>query len=280
MWFSPKTKVVAGVSSGARVVAILLTLGALAAGLFLRFREAPVATPPEPPPATDDLPGRVEEIARSVVLVWYQTAGGWANCGTAFAVDGEGRLLTCSHLVHGRETVTVTMPAPEGERNVRARVIAEDPNVDAALLLMEEAPPPPVRLGRSDGVRVGEEVGFVGYPLGYTVNAHVTPTLTMGHVAAKPNWRVRADSPRIPMIQVDASIAVGNSGSPLFRAGTGEVVGMMKSQLRVPGQILEREDLLGWVETIPEELAPHAGIGLALPIDQLKDFLERNGVHR
>ena len=276
MWFLSKVKVVAAASSGLRAVAVLVMLAVLAGGFFLRFREE---TPAEPAP-TEDLPGRVETISRSVALVWYQAPGGWLNCGTAFAVDGEGLLLTCSHLVHGRETVTVALPSPEGERNVRARVIAEDPNVDAALLRMEEGGPPPVPLGRSEGVRVGEEVGFVGYPLGYTVNAHVTPTLTMGHVAAKPHWRVRADAPRIPMIQVDASIAVGNSGSPLFLTGTGEVVGMMKSQLRVPGNVMEREDLLGWVETIPEELAPHAGIGLAIPIDQLREFLEENGVRR
>lgn len=252
-----------------RVALVLIMAALLVIGIVGRFREEP---------AGGDLCALAAEIFPSVVLVWYHGASDVANCGTAFSVDGEGHFLTCAHVVYGEENVTIAIPTPTGEKNVPARVISEDPDIDAALLYAEGTDIPPVRFGRSDRVRAGEKVAFVGFPLGYTVNADLTPSLTVGYVAAIPEWRVHANAPRLPMIQVDAAIAVGNSGSPLFLEESGLVVGMMKSQIRVPGLSRAREDVLGWAQMVPDELVPHAGIGLALPMDKLREFLKRNGI--
>jgi len=219
-----------------------------------------------------------ERLGRSVGLVWYHDDSGWASYGTCFAVDDAGHLLTCAHVVHGRKEVTVAVPTVSGEKNLTARVIAEDLDLDAAILMIEEPGLTPVRFGSSGGVHVGEEVAISGFPLGYTVNADLTPSLTAGHIAAIPEWRVRPGSMRIRMLQVDASIAAGQSGSPLFLRSTGEVVGMMKSQIHVPGLVGSAEDIRDVTEAIPEELAAQNGIGLALPADGLRAFLAENGV--
>jgi len=249
----------------------LLFIAAFALGLLLGR-----ALLPEPPSAT----GHAEEIARSVALVWYQGEGGWTHYGTAFSVDDEGRLLTCAHVVHGREAVTVAIPTPEGEKNVRAAVVAEDISIDAAILQMEEGRIPPVRFGESGAVRVGEEIAFAGFPLGYTVSADLFPSVVMGHVSAVPEWRVHPEAPRIRMFHLDASVAIGHSGSPLISRRTGKVIGMVKSHIHVPGPVVSTEDVLGEVESIPEKMAALTGIGIALPSDRLVAFLRENGIER
>lgn len=249
---------------------ILLVLIGAALGGVAGWR---IAAPPS---------GDLREVARrageSVVLVWYQDSSGWSSYGTAFAVDGEGHFLTCAHVVADRRSVTVAVPSPGGEVNHRARVIAVDREIDAAILHVEDLRLPPLLFGTSRDAAVGDEVALAGFPLGYTVNADLTPSLAVGHVAARPEWRIGSGAPRIPMLQIDASVAVGQSGSPLFSQRTGRVLGMMKSHIRVPGLVESREDVLGAVESIPKELVDQAGIGLALPADMLRRFLADHGI--
>ncbi|MFH1279553.1 MAG: serine protease [Candidatus Eisenbacteria bacterium] len=249
---------------------ILLVLVGGGLGALVGWR---IAAPP-----SGDFPEVARRVSESVVLVWYQDDSGWSNYGTAFAVDGEGHFLTCAHVVPGRLSVTVAVPSPGGEVNHRARVVAVNPDIDAAILQVEDLRLPPLVFGSSREAVVGEEVAITGFPLGYTVNADLTPSLAAGHVAALPEWRAGENGPRIPMIQVDASVALGQSGSPLFRRRTGVVLGMMKSHIRVPGLVESREDVLGAIEAIPEEIVDQAGIGLALPADELRRFLAENGI--
>ena len=225
------------------------------------------------------LPDRVESISKSVVLVWFQeSASGYASYGSGFALDSLGHILTCAHVVQGKENVTVALLSGGKEVNYPATVIASDPDIDAAIVKVEGANLRGLPVSDSPAVRAGEQVGFVGYPLGYTVDAGFGPSLTVGYVAAVRYWRVHPTAPKLPMIQVDGTVAIGTSGSPLFRLDTGVVVGMMKSHIRTPGPVLTGEDVLGEIESVPEELASSAGIGLALPFEQLARFAEENGV--
>ncbi|MBM3320421.1 MAG: trypsin-like peptidase domain-containing protein [Candidatus Eisenbacteria bacterium] len=219
-----------------------------------------------------------ERAASSVVLVWYQDDAGTASYGTAFAVDDKGHFLTCAHVVRGRQEVAIAFPTVEGEANVAARVVASDERIDAALLKADEKGLPAARFGSTKGLRVGEEVIFAGYPMGYTLNADLEPSVGFGHVSALPKWRVSARAPRIPIVQIDASVALGHSGSPLFRTSSGKVIGMLKSHVGVPGLVKSNDEVLDFVESIPSELVGRAGIGIALPADSLRRFLERHGV--
>ncbi|MFH1681600.1 MAG: serine protease [Candidatus Eisenbacteria bacterium] len=229
-------------------------------------------------PSRDRLVPLAGRAASSVVLVWYQDDRGVANYGTAFAVDGSGHFLTCAHVVRGREEVTIAIPSPEGERNIAARIVASEPALDAALLEAEESGVPPAPLGSAKGIRAGESVLFAGFPMGYTVNADLEPSVNFGHVSALPRWRVAKGGRRIPIVQIDASVSLGHSGSPLFRVSNGKVVGMLKSHVHVPGLVGSNEDVLDFVESIPPELAGRSGLGIALPADSLRRFLERHGV--
>jgi S1-C subfamily serine protease len=221
---------------------------------------------------------RARQASGSVALVWFQDESGFTSTGTAFAVDDRGHFLTCAHVVEGRSDVTLAIPSPGGERNIGARVKARDLRLDAALLEAAGAGLRSVRLGKAAGLEPGEEVLFAGFPLGYTVSADLLPSVSVGHISSLPLWRVSEGGPRIPIIQVDAIVSLGNSGSPLVRTSSGEVIGMMKSHIHVPGLSGSEEGVLDIVESIPPELLGRAGIGIALPADSLRAFLARNGV--
>jgi S1-C subfamily serine protease len=218
-------------------------------------------------------------MSKSVVLVWFQESDrGYASYGTGFALDSLGHILTCAHVVQDKEMVTVAVPVGDQEVNYPARVIDIDRDIDAALLKVIGAGLEGLAVDDGKPVRAGERVGFVGYPLGYTVDTSFGPSVTVGFVSAVRQWRVHPAAPRLPMIQVDGTVAIGTSGSPLFRVDTGAVVGMMKSHVRTPGPIGSGEDVLGEIESVPDKLATYTGIGLALPIGPLAKFAERNGV--
>ncbi len=230
-------------------------------------------------PPAETLPDRVESISKSVVLVWFQESErGYASYGTGFALDTLGHILTCAHVVQDKKMVTVAVSVGENEVNYPATVIAVDPDIDAAILRVAGASLEGLRIDDKVDVRPGMGVGFVGFPLGYTVDTSFGPSLTVGYISAIRKWRVNPTASKVPMIQVDGTVAIGTSGSPLFRLDTGEVVGMMKSHVKTPGPIVSRENVLGAIEAVPDELATYAGIGLALPMGHLAEFIERNGV--
>ena len=232
-----------------------------------------------PSRATTEFPDIVEEISKSVVLIWFQDVEtGFTSYGTGFFIDTTGHVLTCAHVVAEKKRVTVAIPTDGGELNYSAKIVAIDPRVDAAILEIEPTGTHPLPLGTSRNVRAGEEVGFIGFPLGYTIESNLGPSLTMGYVSSVRTWRVVPSGPPLSMIQVDGTVAIGTSGSPLFRRDTGEVIGMMKSHVRTPGPVLSNEDVLGEIQSIPKEMALSAGIGLALPIDAITRFIEQSGV--
>ncbi len=131
-----------------------------------------------------------------------------------------GLVLTNSHVVFGRQIVTVTL---DDGTALPAQVVGADPIFDIAFLRI---PPPatgllPVtRLGDSDALRVGDEVYAIGNPFG------LEQTLTRGIVSAVNRVLPGAQwSLKEPLIQTDAAINPGNSGGPLVNR-CGDIVGL------------------------------------------------------
>ena len=91
------------------------------------------------------------------------------------------------------------------------------------------APIQHLELTHSDGVRDGDEVGTCGFPLGLVVDQSVqlkqmTPIVQRGVVAAVLPFS-GIDNPHA--FQLDIQINGGSSGSPVFRADTGAVIGIV-----------------------------------------------------
>jgi len=144
--------------------------------------------------------------------------------GSGFIISEDGLVLTNSHVVFGRQAISVTLD--NGQR-AQAKLLGADPILDVAVLRIPAPPEGHLKatLGDSDAVRIGEEVVAIGNPLG------LEQTLTRGVVSGVN--RILPESPMsimLPLIQTDAPINPGNSGGPLLNR-CGEVIGINTSIL-------------------------------------------------
>jgi serine protease Do len=141
--------------------------------------------------------------------------------GSGVVIDKDGHVLTNNHVIAGASTIEVLFH--KTKRKAIAKVIGVDTKTDLALLQVKvrgdgkATPPPPMDLGDSDSLRVGDVVLAIGNPFGY---GH---TVTAGIISAK--GRVIGAGPYDDFLQTDAGIHPGNSGGPLLDA-RGRVIGI------------------------------------------------------
>lgn len=187
-----------------------------------------------------------------------------APSGSGFVVDEQGRIVTNFHVVAAALAdvgegeielaegagISVTF-AGEPDKEHGTRIVGANPDVDLALLELanpEAAPDAaPIPLGDSDQVMVGEKVIVIGNPFG------LHSSVTTGVVSAVERERPGLVGLEIPYIQTDAAINPGNSGGPLLNS-RGQVTGISNAVLSPIGTF--------------------AGVGLAVPVNLLRDNLE------
>ena len=184
----------------------------------------------------------VDAVSEAVVMVSSPT-----GTGSGFFISEEGHLITNYHVIE-KETkieITVFQKAKNGferKKFKKVRIVALNPQVDLALLKVEDAVDDNIKfvyLGDIDDIRVGEAVFAIGNPLG------LERTVTNGVISTKN----RAFEGLI-YIQTNADINPGNSGGPLFNLA-GEVIGVTN---------------MGYIF--------YGGLGFAIPIDYVKHFIE------
>ncbi len=142
--------------------------------------------------------------------------------GSGFVYASKDRLfgdksyiLTNNHVIEKAEKIRVHL---QDGREFEATVKGSDPRSDIAILAIDTADIPALKLADSTNLEVGEWVVAVGNPFG------LTNTLTVGVVSAKGRTSVGINDYE-DFIQTDAAINPGNSGGPLVNLN-GEVVGM------------------------------------------------------
>jgi len=168
--------------------------------------------------------------------------------GSGFIVDTSGVILTNAHVVDGADEVTVRLV---DKREFKAKVLGTDKTTDIAVLKIQAADLPVVKIGDPAATKVGEWVVAIGAPFG------LENTVTSGIVSAKS--RMLPGDAAVPFIQTDAAVNPGNSGGPLFNL-KGEVIG-------VNSQIFSRS-------------GGFQGLAFAVPIDvaiDVKDQLQHSG---
>jgi serine protease Do len=136
------------------------------------------------------------------------------SLGSGFVISADGYILTNAHVIDGAEEINVRLT---DKREYKARVIGADRRTDVALIKIDAAGLPAVRLGDPSQLKVGEWVLAIGSPFGFD------NTVTAGIVSAK--GRALPQENFVPFIQTDVAINPGNSGGPLFNM-RGEVVGI------------------------------------------------------
>lgn len=207
--------------------------------------------------------------------------------GSGFIVSPDGVILTNAHVVDGATEVTVKLT---DRREFRAKVLGSDKPSDVAVLKIDAAGLPTVRLGSSASEKVGEWVLAIGSPFGFE------NSVTSGIVSAKS--RSLPDGAYIPFIQTDVAVNPGNSGGPLFNMN-GEVIGInsqifshsggyqglsfavpielavkVKDQLQQYGKV-SRGRLGVTIQEVNQQLAD--SFGLKMPGGALVASVEENG---
>jgi len=190
-----------------------------------------------------------ERVSPSVVQVAARSAaanpldedeGARAASGTGFVWDSSGHVVTNNHVVQNGSEVAVRFASGEV---AQAEIIGVAPNYDLAVLRIKNARqlPPPVALGSSNDLKVGQLAFAIGNPFG------LDQSLTSGIISALKRRLPTSSGREISnVIQTDTAINPGNSGGPLLDSA-GRLIGVNTAIISPSGS--------------------SAGIGFAVPAD-------------
>ena len=160
--------------------------------------------------------------------------------GTGFLWDEAGHVVTNDHVVQGARALAARLASGQV---VKAEVVGVAPNYDLAVVRIHGAKqlPPPVPLGSSADLKVGQFAFAIGNPFG------LDESLTSGIISALKR-RLPTSNGReiVNVIQTDAAVNPGNSGGPLLDS-SGRLIGVTSAIISPSGS--------------------NAGIGFAIPVD-------------
>lgn len=168
-----------------------------------------------------------------------------ASGGSGVVISPDGEILTNHHVIEGArgsEEPILMVKLSDG-RELKAKVVGKDKELDIALIRIEAAHLPFAKLGDSESTKVGDWVVAIGNPLG------LEHTVTQGIISAKGRSARELGGGFGAFFQTDAAINRGNSGGPLLNL-RGEVVGI-NTAIRADGQ----------------------NIGFAVPVNSVKRVL-------
>ena len=198
--------------------------------------EEETTLPEEESTLTYSLSEVVEMLEPTVVRI--ETPEG---SGSGIIISRTGYVLTNNHVVEDAHLITITLVSGEKYDGI---VVARDEHRDLAIvgIIADRSDFSEAVLGSSENIMIGEEVVAIGYAL--WLEGQVT--VSKGIVSAIRN--INSSN----YIQTDAAINPGNSGGPLVNL-KGEIIGI--NTAKYVGVEVE-------------------GIGLAIPIDEAKIFIQ------
>ncbi len=162
--------------------------------------------------------------------------------GSGFMWDDKGYIVTNYHVIHGAESVKVTL---SNHSTYPARIVGVHPDKDLALLWIN-APKHllrPIPLGSSRDLQVGQTVYAIGNPFGLDQSLSTGIVSALGREIESMTGRSIKD-----VIQTDAAINPGNSGGPLLDSA-GRLIGVNTA--------------------IYSRSGTFSGIGFAIPVDEV-----------
>ncbi len=225
-----------------------VVLGAVAVMLGTHARPAPSVPVPVPTivleaAATPTLTDAVARTRATVVSLRTPT-----RAGAGVIVEAAGWVVTNMHVVADVATAGDDAPAIRARfangREVAATVVVADRDEDLAVLRLDGDPGEVFEaavMGDSSELQVGTSVFAIGNPHG------LSHSVSSGIISAVD--RPGGTAANVPLLQLDASINVGNSGGPLFTLD-GRLVGLVAARDRAA-----------------------EGIAFALPVDHVRGFL-------
>jgi 2-alkenal reductase len=252
---------------GTLLVVVLVVLGLFVAKPYVDAMLFSATTPRAIEPRGD-----LAEAERSTIAIFervspsvVQIAGraeratsalegeGGVQSGTGFVWDQAGHIVTNAHVVEGIATVAVRFASGEV---FQAETVGAAPNYDTAVIRLRNARnlPPPLPIGSSADLKVGQAAFAIGNPFG------LDQSLTTGIISAlKRRLPTSGGREIVGVIQTDAAINPGNSGGPLLDSG-GRLIGVNTAIFSPTGA--------------------YSGVGFAIPVDVVNRVvpeLIRNG---
>lgn len=167
--------------------------------------------------------------------------------GSGSILDRQGHILTNYHVVEDAQQIQVTLASGE---SYEARLVGKDPSNDLAVLKID-APAdllPPIQLGESSSLRVGQFAYAIGNPFGLERTFTIGVISSLNRTLSSPHERYRLMK---SIIQVDAALNPGNSGGPLLD-GSGKVIGMNTAIAS------------------SHNVGQNSGVGFAIPVNRIK----------
>ncbi len=170
--------------------------------------------------------------------------GAGTQTGTGFVWDGAGHIVTNTHVVQNaaQSGGSVSVRLSDGAV-VSASLVGMAPSYDLAVLRLGRVTrmPPPLAIGTSTDLKVGQSTFAIGNPFG------LDHTLTTGVISALRRRMPTSEGREVSgVIQTDAAINPGNSGGPLLDSA-GRLIGVNTAIVSPSGA--------------------SAGIGFAIPVD-------------
>jgi S1-C subfamily serine protease len=163
--------------------------------------------------------------------------------GSGFVWDEQGRVVTNYHVIRGAQEAQVRL---SDQRSFRAQLVGFSADHDIAVLQIDvpTALPPPIPIGSSGDLRVGQTVLAIGNPFGLDHTLTTGMVRALGRELGSPTGRTIHD-----VIQTDAAINPGNSGGPLLNS-SGKLIGVNSAIYSPSGA--------------------SAGVGFAVPVDTVR----------
>ncbi|MEV5568610.1 trypsin-like peptidase domain-containing protein [Spirillospora sp. NPDC052269] len=203
----------------------------------------------------DSVAGVAQRVLPSVVMIRVSGANGEDAAGTGFIVSG-GYIITNNHVVSGLGAGSSIRVVFNDKSSLPATVKGTDPSSDVAVIKPSGSHAlPPLALGDSNKLAVGDPVIAIGSPLG--LQGSVTTGIVSSLNRAVPTrGEGGGESTVMNAIQTDAAINPGNSGGPLVDA-KGRVIGMNTAIL-----------------TGGSDQQGSIGLGFAIPVNQASRVAE------
>jgi serine protease DegS len=168
-------------------------------------------------PPEDTVPPALRNLLQDL-----PTERSYSSLGSGVIVSDEGHVLTSMHVIEGAQNIEVRFGDLNNKLYISAaRLVGADPNTDLALLQIDsDALPPPILIGSSDDVRVGDTVLAIGFP-----SQELTSQKSVSRGIVSALGIPQNGLPLVEYIQTDAAINYGNSGGALIN-DQGELIGI------------------------------------------------------
>lgn len=207
------------------------------------------------PADNQSIPAVAKKVLPSTVQIVAEYKGNPQGAtGSGWVLDRSDHVITNNHVV--ADAIAENGPIEvidQSNRHWRATVVGTSAVYDIAVLKLAGNPDlPPLPIGSSRQMEVGQTVVAIGSPLG------LSATVTSGIVSALGRPVTTGDqgeSSFISAIQTDAAINPGNSGGPLVNL-RGQVIGV-NSAIATLGN------------TNSSGESGSIGVGFAIPIEQV-----------